>query len=83
MVNYDYGKEQTSQNVDSTAASGSFWDVAIWDVAMWSPEGLTRNDLIYSSGQGVDVGMRLKTSLNGQQVNWYRTDYSVTVSNIL
>ena len=83
LVNYDYGKEQTSQNVDSAAASGSFWDVAMWDVAMWSPEGLTRNDLIYSSGQGVDVGMRLKTSLSGQQVNWYRTDYSVTVSNIL
>jgi hypothetical protein len=52
-------------------------------VALWSPEGLTRNDLIISSGQGVDVGMRLKTSLSGQQVDWYRTDYSVTVSNIL
>ena len=83
LVNFDYGKEQTSQNVSSSVASGSFWDVALWDVALWSPEGLTRNDLVISSGQGVDVGMRLKTSLSGQQVNWYRTDYSVTVSNIL
>lgn len=83
IVNFDYGKEQSSQNTTSTAASGSFWDVSFWDVAMWSPEGLTRNDLVYSSGQGVDVGMRLKTSLSGQQLNWYRTDYSVTVSNIL
>jgi len=83
IVNFDYGKEQTSQDVNSSVASGSFWDVSFWDVALWSPEGLTRNDLVYSSGQGVDVGMRLKTSLNGQQLNWYRTDYSVTVSNIL
>ena len=83
IVNFDYGKEQTSQDVNSSAASGSFWDVAMWDVALWSPEGLTRNELVTASGQGVHVGMRLKTSLSGQQVNWYRTDYSVTVSNIL
>lgn len=83
LVNFDYGKEQTSQNVESSVVSGSFWDVSYWDVALWSPEGLTRNNLVISSGQGVDVGMRLKTSLSGQQINWYRTDYSVTVSNIL
>jgi hypothetical protein len=83
IVNFDYGKENTSQSVNSSASSGSFWDVSFWDVALWSPEGLTRNELVIASGQGVDVGMRLKTSLSGQQVNWYRTDYSVTVSNIL
>jgi len=82
IVNFDYGRGQTSQNT-STTASGSFWDVSMWDVAMWSPEGLTRNDLIYSSGQGVDVGMRIKVSLNGQQLFWYRTDYSVSISNII
>ena len=82
IVNFDYGRGLTSQNT-STTASGSFWDVAVWDVAMWSPEGLTRNELIYSSGQGVDLGMRIKVSLNGQQLFWYRTDYSVSVSNII
>lgn len=83
IVNFDYGRAQSSQNNTSTASGGSFWDVALWDVAMWSPEGLTRNELVTASGQGVDVGMRIKTSLSGQQLNWYRTDYSVTVSNIL
>jgi hypothetical protein len=82
IVNFDYGKAQSTQNLSSTA-TGSFWDTSFWDVALWSPEGVTRNSLVYSSGQGVDVGMRLKTSLKGQQVQWYRTDYSVTVSNIL
>lgn len=82
IVNFDYGRGETSQNSSSTA-QGSFWDVALWDVAMWSPEGLTRNELIYSSGQGVDLGMRIKVSINGQQLFWYRTDYSVSVSNII
>ena len=82
IVNFDYGRNKTSQNSSSTA-QGSFWDVALWDVAMWSPEGLTRNELIYSSGQGVDLGMRIKVSINGQQLFWYRTDYSVSVSNII
>ena len=50
---------------------------------MWSPEGLTRNELIFSSGQGVDLGMRIKVILNGQQLFWYRTDYSVSLTNIL
>ena len=82
IVNFDYGRGETSQN-SSSVAQGSFWDVALWDVAMWSPEGLTRNELIYSSGQGVDLGMRIKVSINGQQLFWYRTDYSVSVSNII
>ena len=82
IVNFDYGRGETSQN-SSSVAQGSFWDVAMWDVAMWSPEGLTRNELIYSSGQGVDLGMRIKVSINGQQLFWYRTDYSVSVSNII
>jgi hypothetical protein len=82
IVNFDYGRGLTSQN-SSSAGAGSFWDVALWDVALWSAEGLTRNELIYSSGQGVDLGMRIKVSINGQQINWYRTDYSVSVSNII
>ena len=82
IVNFDYGRGLSSQTTSSTA-TGSFWDVALWDEAMWSPEGLTRNELIYSSGQGVDLGMRIKASLNGQQLFWYRTDYSVSVSNII
>ena len=82
IVNFDYGRGKTSQ-ISSSTAQGSFWDVALWDVAMWSPEGLTRNELIYSSGQGVDLGMRIKVSINGQQLFWYRTDYSVSVSNII
>ena len=82
IVNFDYGRGSTSQN-SSSVGIGSFWDVALWDVALWSAEGLTRNELIYSSGQGVDLGMRIKVSINGQQINWYRTDYSVSVSNII
>ena len=82
IVNFDYGRGLTSQN-SSSVGIGSFWDIALWDVALWSAEGLTRNELIYSSGQGVDLGMRIKVSINGQQINWYRTDYSVSVSNII
>jgi hypothetical protein len=82
IVNFDYGRGEASQ-ISSSTATGSFWDVAMWDVAMWSPEGLTRNELIYSSGQGVDLGMRIKVILNGQQLFWYRTDYSVSLTNIL
>lgn len=81
-VNFDYGKSLATQN-SSSASSGSLWDVSMWDVSSWSPENITRNELIISSGQGVDVSMTIKVDLNGQQVNWYRTDYSVSVNNSL
>lgn len=81
-INFDYGRAYTTQN-NSSEASGSFWDVSIWDVALWSPEALTRNEFILSSGSGVDLAMRIRVSLMGQQVNWYRTDYSVSVGNTL
>jgi hypothetical protein len=36
-----------------------------------------------TSGEGVALGMKIFVALNGQQLSWYRTDYSVTVNNIL
>ena len=82
VVSFDYGMNSVSQN-NSTVSTGSLWDFSVWDVALWSPENTTRNELILSSGEGVDLGMRMKTSLMGQQLFWYRTDYSVNLTNIL
>ena len=79
-ISFDYGVSNISQSISSDSA-GSFWDVALWDVALWSPESQTRSRLVLSSGTGVDVSMRLKTSLKGQQVFWYRTDYSYILNN--
>lgn len=82
LVNFDYGRASTSQTISSSSA-GAEWDETPWDVEYWSPEGLSRNELVLSSGSGVDLGMRIKTNLNGQQFSWFRTDYSVNVTNIL
>lgn len=82
IVNFDYGKNFSKQT-NSIEAQGAEWDVAEWDVADWSSENQTQNKLVYSSGQGVDVSMKIETNLKGQQVSWYRTDYSVNVNNIL
>lgn len=82
IVNYDYGRNSTKQQL-SIEALGSKWDEALWDVSLWSPENISQNKLIYASGQGVDVSMRLEANLKGQQLNWYRTDYSVNLTNIL
>ena len=79
---FDYD-QNSSQQSNSIEAIGAEWDVAEWDVAEWSSENQTQNKLIYSSGQGVDVSMRIEANLKGQQLNWYRTDYSVNVNNIL
>jgi hypothetical protein len=79
-ISFDYGVSNISQSISSDSV-GSFWDVALWDVALWSPESQTRSRLVLSSGTGVDVSMRLKTSLKGQQVFWYRTDYSYILNN--
>jgi len=82
IVNFDYAKN-SSQQSNSIEAIGAEWDVAEWDIAEWSSENQTQNKLIYSSGQGVDVSMRIEANLKGQQLSWYRTDYSVNVNNIL
>lgn len=82
IVNFDYDRTSSKQT-NSIQASGSLWDVALWDVAEWSPENQTQNKLVYSSGQGVDVSMRIEANLKGQQLSWYRTDYSVNINNIL
>lgn len=82
IVNFDYGRNQTKQT-NSSVAQGYAWDTFLWDTTPWSPENYGRNDLIYSSGQGVDLSMRIETSLKGQQLSWYRTDYSVSVNNNL
>lgn len=81
-VSFDYGISDVSQDLSSTS-TGTVWDVAVWDVALWSPENRTRSDLVLSSGSGVDVSMRVSTSLKGQQLFWYRTDYSYTLNDIV
>jgi hypothetical protein len=82
IVNFDYGRTLTRQT-NSVEASGSIWDVAEWDTSEWSSENETQNKLVYASGQGVDLSMRIEANLKGQQLSWYRTDYSVNVNNIL
>ena len=81
-ISFDYGRSSVSQDI-STASLGTQWDTAQWDSFQWAPESQTRNELIVSSGEGVALGMRIKASLNGQQLEWFRTDYSVNVSNII
>ena len=82
IVNFDYGRNLSKQS-NSIQASGSAWDVSPWDLSPWSPENETQNKLIYSSGQGVDLSMRIEANLKGQTLSWYRTDYSVNINNIL
>ena len=82
IVSFDYGSKTTTQTV-STTSTGVEWDTALWDTQFWSPENETRKELVLSSGEGVALGMRIKTSLKGQQLFWYRTDYSVNISNII
>jgi len=82
IVNFDYGKNSSKQS-NSLEALGSLWDEAVWDEAEWSIEDQTQNKLVYSSGQGVELSMRIEANLKGQQLSWYRTDYSVNINNIL
>jgi hypothetical protein len=79
-VSFDYGQRSTTQTSSSTS-SGTPWG-SPWG-SPWSPVSATRNELIISSGEGVALGMRINVDLNGQQLSWFRTDYSVNVSNII
>jgi hypothetical protein len=81
-VSFDYGLLSTTQTT-STTSSGTQWDTAQWDTFQWADENTTKNDLVLSSGSGVDVSMRMKVSLKGQQVFWFRTDYSFSLNNIV
>lgn len=79
-VSFDYGESSVSQDT-SSSSTGTSWG-SPWG-SPWSPVSRTRDTLVISSGDGVALGMRIKTSLSGQQIEWYRTDYSVNVSNII
>ena len=82
IVNFDYGRTDSKQS-NSITALGAVWDLSPWDTTKWSAENETQNKLVYSSGQGVDLSMRIEANLKGQNLSWYRTDYSVNVNNIL
>jgi hypothetical protein len=79
-VSFDYGSRFVTQDV-STISSGTPWG-SPWG-SPWSPASSIRNELVITSGEGVALGMKIFVTLNGQQLGWYRTDYSVTVNNIL
>lgn len=79
-VSFDYGESSTTNTV-SSVSSGTPWG-SPWG-SPWSPTSKSRSELIISSGEGVALGMRINTSLSGQQLSWFRTDYSVNVSNII
>ena len=79
-VSFDYGSRFVTQDV-STISSGTPWG-SPWG-SPWSPASSIRNELVITSGEGVALGMKIFVALNGQQLSWYRTDYSVTVNNIL
>lgn len=81
-VNFDYGRSITTQNL-SIESIGTQWDLATWDISSWSPENYSQNKLVLASGQGVDVSMRIEAQLKNQSLSWYRTDYSVNLSNII
>lgn len=82
VVNFDYS-QNSSKQTNSFTGVGATWDECFWDETDWSPENQTQNKLIYSSGQGVDLSMRIEINIKGQNISWYRTDYSVNVNNII
>jgi hypothetical protein len=82
VVNFDYGDSRVSEQT-VIESSGTYWDVSDWDVSYWSPENQLNNKLILSGGQGTALGMRISVDIMGQQLFWYRTDYSLTLSNII
>lgn len=73
-VAYDYGSAVVSQEV-STETTGLTWDDFYWDDEYWSPEDTNATDNYSISGAGKAVSIRIKASLKGQQLTWYRTDY--------
>ena len=79
-ISFDYGARAVTQDV-SSVSSGVPWG-SPWG-SPWSPVSAIRNELVVTSGEGVALGMKIFVALNGQQLSWYRTDYSVTVNNIL
>lgn len=82
IVNFDYS-ENSSRQTTSFTGIGAKWDESAWDVTAWSPENQIQNKLIYASGQGVDLSMRIEINIKGQNISWYRTDYSVNVNNTI
>lgn len=81
-IGFDYGDASYVEN-QTIESAGSYWDVSYWDVSYWSPENQLNNKLNFANGQGTALGMKLSVDIKGQQLLWYRTDYSLTLSNIM
>lgn len=75
---FDYGDVFISQTVSSDSV-GTPWDTSDWDTSDWSPEGAVRTAAYGASGVGQTVSLKLAASLNGQDFEWYQTDFGFEV----
>lgn len=72
-IGYDYRNVSVTQ-VTTATQSGSLWDVAMWDVSFWAPEEDVKLDSFVAGGIGAVAALRMAASIDGNQVEWYRTD---------
>lgn len=71
----DYG-EAILQQAISSVSTGITWDDYYWDEEFWTPENRARALVYTAGGEGRNVSVRVKASLNGQQIRWYETGYA-------
>lgn len=76
---YDFKASGLVQSVSSTS-EGTAWGSA-WGSA-WSPEVKVKDTQYSASGQGTYISLRIKTTLNGQQLSFYSLYYSFNVDNL-
>jgi hypothetical protein len=78
---YDFDKSQLSQEVNLESV-GTAWDTVLWDTAYWSPQNSTRTTQYLASGQGRNISIGFTTTLKSQTLEWYSTDYSLTINRL-
>ena len=77
-VAYDYGDALTPQTTTSTS-TGSPWDTSDWDTSDWSSENFTRVFTFVLTGTGLAVSPIFEMSINGIDLEWYRTSYTLDI----
>lgn len=80
-VYFDFDQTPLTQVVNVQGV-GAPWDTSPWDTTAWSPQNLIKTTQYFASGQGRYLSIGFTTTLKGQELKWYNTDYSLTINRL-
>lgn len=77
----DFGIAGASSPQASTS-TGTQWDVAQWDSFQWADESRAQFLRFAMTGTGIAISTKREVAITGDQIEWFRTDYSFRLTTV-